>query len=80
MPARHYQHLFILKQDRALHQAVMRQRESTEWCINPTQRKRLKLVQQRQFHPVDIDMELASEMSDKWQGVLIKTTTEETDP
>jgi hypothetical protein len=25
-------------------------------------------------------MELASEMSDKWQGVFIKTATEETDP
>jgi hypothetical protein len=25
-------------------------------------------------------MELAPEMSDKWQGVLVKTATEETDP
>jgi hypothetical protein len=40
----------------------------------------LKLVKQRKFHPFDIDMEFAPEMPDKWQGQLIKSATEETDP
>ncbi len=58
----------------------MRKRKSAERCVNVAQRNRRKLVQQRQLHPVDIDMELAPEMSDKRQGVFIKTTTEEADP
>jgi hypothetical protein len=77
---RHDQLLLLLEQDRALHQAVMGKRKSAERCIDLAQRNRLKLVQQRKLHPVDIDMELAPEMSDKWQGVLVKTATEETDP
>jgi len=57
----------------------MGKRKSAECCIDLAQRNRLKLVQQRKLHPVDIEMELAPEMSDKWQGQLIKTATEETD-
>ena len=58
----------------------MRKRKSAECGIDLAQRNRLKLVQQRKLHPVDIDLELAPEMSDKRQGVLVKTATEETDP
>jgi hypothetical protein len=77
---RHDQLLFFLEQDRALHQAVMRKGQSAERRIYLAHRNRVKLVQQRKLHPVDIDMELTPEMSDKGQGVLIKTPTEETDP
>src|SRR5258708_31153727 len=77
---RHDQLLLLLEQDRALHQAVMGKRESAERRIDLAQRNRLKLVQQRKLHPVDIAMELPPEMSDKWQGVLVKTATQETDP
>ncbi len=58
----------------------MGKRQSAERRIDLAHRNRLKLVEQRKLHPVDIDMELAPEMSDKWQGVFIKTATEETDP
>jgi hypothetical protein len=58
----------------------MGKRKSAECRIGLAQRNRLKLVQQRKLHPIDIDMELAPEMSDKWQGVLIQSATEEIDP
>src|SRR5258707_10893827 len=77
---RHDQLLLLLEQDRALDQAVMGKRQSAERRVDLAHRNGLKLVQQRKLHPVDIDMELAPEMSDKWQGQLIKTATEETDP
>src|ERR1700677_1232972 len=70
----------LLEQDRALHQAVMGKRKSTERDIDLAHRSRLKLVQQRKLDPGHVNMELAPEMSDKWQGVLIETATEETDP
>ena len=77
---RYDQLLLLLEQDRALHQAVMGKRKSAERSIDLAQRNRLKLVQQRKLYPVHIDMELAPEMSDKWQGIFIKTAAEETDP
>src|SRR3984957_799821 len=80
MIGRHDQLLLLLKQHRALHQAVMRERKSAERRIDPARCDRLKLVQQRKLYPVDIDMELVPEMSDKRQGVLIKTATKKTDP
>src|SRR5271155_2411318 len=58
----------------------MGKRHSAERRIDLAPRNRLELVQQRKLHPIDIDMELAPEMSDKRQGVLIKTAAEETDP
>src|SRR5216683_3766093 len=77
---RHHQLFLLLKQDRALHQAVMGQRKSAERRIHLSYCNCLKLVQQRKFHPFDIDMEFAPEMPDKWQGQFIKSATEETDP
>jgi hypothetical protein len=77
---RHHQLFLLLKQDRALHQAVMGQRKSADRRIHLAYCNCLKLVQQRKFHPFDIDMEFAPEMPDKWQGQLIKSATEETDP
>jgi hypothetical protein len=77
----HDQHLLLpLKQDRALHQAVVWKRKSAERRIDLAHGNRLKLVQQRKFDPLDIDMEFASEMPDKWQGQFIKAATEEADP
>ena len=70
----------LLEQDRALNQAVMGKWKSAERRIDLAHCNRRKLVQHRKLHPFDIDMELAPEMSDKWQGVFIKTATEETDP
>jgi hypothetical protein len=58
----------------------MGKRESAETHIDLTQRNRLELVQQRKLYPIDVDVEFVPEMSDKWQGQLIKTATEETDP
>jgi hypothetical protein len=77
---RHHQLLLLLKQDRALHQAFMGKRKSAERRIYFAHCNRLKLVQQRKFYPLDIDMELAPEMPDKRQGQFIKSATEETDP
>src|SRR5216684_7663886 len=77
---RRHQLLLLLKQDRALHQAVMGQRKSADRRIHLSYCNCLKLVQQRKFHPFDIDMEFAPEMPDKWQGQFIKSATEETDP
>src|ERR1700728_2201681 len=54
--------------------------KSAKRCINLARGNRRKLVQHRKFRPFDIDMELALEMPDKGQGVLVKTATEETDP
>ena len=58
----------------------MGKRKSAERRIDLARCNRLKLVQQRKLHPVDIDMELAPEMPDKWQGQFIETATEEADP
>src|SRR6267378_3909642 len=77
---RHHQLFLLLKQDRALHQAVMGQRKSADRRIHLAYCDRLKLVAQRKFYPFDVDMEFAPEMPDKWQGQLIKSATEETDP
>jgi hypothetical protein len=41
---------------------------------------RRKLVQHRKLHPFDIDMKLALEMTDKWQGQLVKAANTKTDP
>jgi hypothetical protein len=77
---RHDQLPLILKQDSALNQAVMGKWKSAKRCVDLAHGNRRKLVQHRKFHPFDIDMELALEMPDKGQGVLVKTATEETDP
>jgi hypothetical protein len=58
----------------------MGQRKSAERRIYLAHRNRLKLVQQRKFHPFDINMEFASEMPDEWQGQFIKSATEKADP
>jgi hypothetical protein len=63
---RHHQFLLLLKQHRALHQAVMGKRKSAERRIHLAHCNRLKLIQQRKLHPLDIDMELAPEMPDEW--------------
>ncbi len=57
-------------------QAIVGKWKSAERCVY----LRLELVQYRKLHPFDIDLELALEMPDKWQGQLIKAATEETDP
>jgi hypothetical protein len=46
--------------------ASMLERKSAERRIYLAHCNRLKLVQQRKFHPFDIDMEFAPEMPDKW--------------
>src|ERR1700675_1978286 len=58
----------------------MRERKPAERRIYLARCNRLKLVQQRKLHPLDIDMELAPEMPDEWQGQFIESTTEEADP
>jgi hypothetical protein len=58
----------------------MGKRKSADRRVYLAHCNRLKLVKQREFHPFDIDMEFAPEMPDKWQGQLIKSATEETDP
>src|SRR5258708_20024089 len=58
----------------------MGQRKSADRRIHLAYCNCLKLVQQRKLHPFDVDMEFAPEMPDKWQGQLIKSATEETDP
>jgi hypothetical protein len=44
----------------------MGKRKSADRRVYLAYRNRLKLVQQRKFHPFDIDMEFAPEMPDKW--------------
>jgi hypothetical protein len=58
----------------------MGKRKSAERRIDVAYCDRLKLVQQRKFYPLDIDMKLAPEMPDKRQGQFIKSATEEADP
>jgi hypothetical protein len=58
----------------------MGKRKSAECRIHVARCNRLKLVQQREFYPFDIDMKLAPEMSDKRQGQFIKSATEKADP
>ena len=58
----------------------MGKRKSADRRIYLAHRNRLKLIQQRKFDPFDVDMEFVPEMPDKWQGQLIKSATEETDP
>jgi hypothetical protein len=77
---RHDQLPLVFEQDRALDKAIMGQWKSTKRRVDPAHGNRRELVQNRQFHPFDIEMELAFQMPDKRQGVLIKTATEETDP
>jgi hypothetical protein len=77
---RHHQLLLLLKQHRALHQAIMGERKSADRRIDPARCDRLKLIQQRKFYPLDIDMEFAPEMPDEWQGQFIESAAEETDP
>jgi hypothetical protein len=58
----------------------MGKRKSAERGVDLAHCNRLKLVQQRKFHPFDIDMELAPEMPDKRQGQFIESAAEEADP
>jgi hypothetical protein len=77
---RHDQLSLIVEQDSALNQAIMGKWKSAKRCVDLAHGNRRELVQHRKFHPFDIDMELALEMPDKGQGVLVKTAAEETDP
>jgi hypothetical protein len=77
---RHDQLPLVFEQDRALDKAIMGKWKSTERRVDLAHGNRRELVQNRQFHPFDIEMKPGLKMPDKWQGHLVKAATEEADP
>jgi len=67
MFGRHDQFSLILKQHRALDEAVVGERKSAECSIDFARCNRFKLVQQGELHPVNVDLKFVPEMPDKWQ-------------